>query len=79
MCFFKADDKKEYKIFGESGVKQTADDFKKDFLGSIPISTELRESADNGQPITLAKPDNEISKIFQLMSKKIINDLKIKF
>ena len=35
MSFFKADDKKEYKIFGESGVKKLLNEFNKEFLGSF--------------------------------------------
>ena len=28
---------KKYKIFGEGGVKKTAEEFEKEFLGEIPI------------------------------------------
>ena len=31
MSFFKGDDGKKYSIFGEGGVKKTAEEFKKDF------------------------------------------------
>ena len=37
MCFFIGDDGKKYKIFGEGGVKKTAEEFQKEFLGEIPI------------------------------------------
>ena len=33
MSYFKGDDGKEYKIFGEGGVKKTAKEFNKEFLG----------------------------------------------
>ena len=71
MSFFKGDDGKEYKIFGEGGVKKTALQYKKEFLGQLPLNVDLRESADNGEPLTYAKPDHEISKIFKNIAEKI--------
>ncbi len=64
MSFFKSDDGKKYNIFGEGGVEKTAKEFNKKFLGNIPISTKLRESADLGLPLTYKEPENEISQIF---------------
>ena len=37
MSFFIGDDGKKYKIFGEGGVKKTAEEFKKKFLGEINV------------------------------------------
>tara|TARA_B100000886_G_scaffold328447_1_gene276846 strand:- start:656 stop:1450 length:795 start_codon:yes stop_codon:yes gene_type:complete len=71
MSTFKGDDGKEYKIFGESGVEKTAEEFNKKFLGDIPLSQDLRSSADNGEPITYSNPKHEISKIFKDIAEKI--------
>ena len=71
MSFFKGDDGKDYKIFGESGVEKTAKEFKKEFLGHIPIHQDLRSSADKGTPLTHSNPDHEVSKIFKNMAEKI--------
>ena len=65
MSFFKGDDGKEYKIFGEGGVEKTAKEFKKKFLGHLPISQDLRNSADKGEPLTYSNPNHEVSKIFE--------------
>ena len=75
MSFFKGDDGKKYNIFGEGGVEKTAKQFDKKFLGQIPISTQLRESADFGLPLTYKEPDHEISKIFSNIAKKITQDV----
>ena len=75
MSFFKADDGKKYNIFGEGGVEKTAKEFNKKFLGKIPISTKLRESADLGLPLTYKEPDHEISKIFNKIAKEIMQDV----
>ena len=71
MSFFKGDDKKEYKIFGEGGVEKTAKEFNKNFLGKIPLSQDLRNSADQGEPLTHSDPDHEVSKIFKGIAEKI--------
>ena len=71
MSFFKGDDGKNYKIFGESGVEKTAKEFKKEFLGHIPIHQDLRGSADKGDPLTHSNPDHEVSKVFKKIAEKI--------
>ena len=75
MSFFKTEDGKKHNIFGEGGVEKTAKEFNKKFLGKIPISTKLRESADLGLPLTYKEPDHEISKIFNEIADKIIQDV----
>ncbi len=76
MSFFKGDDGKEYKIFGESGVEKTAKDFSKDFLGRVPIHQELRIASDEGIPLVYSKPDHEISKIFINIAQTIIKKIE---
>ena len=71
MSFFKGDDGKEYKIFGEGGVEKTAKDFNKNFLGKIPLHQDLRDATDKGDPLTHSKPNHEVSKIFEDIAKKI--------
>jgi len=71
MSFFIADDGKKYNLFGEGGVKRAAEEFKKDFLGEIPIDPAVGKSGDNGKPIVEENPDNEISKIYLNFAKKI--------
>ena len=71
MSFFQSDDGKNYNIFGEGGVEKVAKDYKKDFLGKIPINIDLRIAADTGKPLVEKNPDHKISKIFLEMAKKI--------
>ena len=75
MSFFKGDDGKHYKIFGESGVEKTAKEFNKEFLGHLPLHQDLRNSADEGNPLTHSRPDHEVSKLFEDIAKKIKNSL----
>ena len=71
MSFFKGDDGKEYKIFGEGGVEKTAKEFNKTFLGHLPLHEDLRSSADKGDPLTHSQPEHEVSKLFKKIAEKI--------
>ena len=71
MSYFKTEDGKKYNLFGEGGVKKTAKEFNKEFLGEIPIDPEVGKSADNGKPIVEENPNNEISKIYLNFANKI--------
>ncbi len=72
MSFFEGEDGKKYNIFGTDGVEKTAEKFKKNLLGKIPLHQDLRKCSDEGKPLTLKKPDHEISKIFIKIAEKII-------
>lgn len=71
MSFFLGDDKKKYHIFGEGGVRKTAEEFGKEFLGEIPIYPDVGKSGDNGKPIVIDSPEHEISKIYLNFAKKV--------
>jgi ATP-binding protein involved in chromosome partitioning len=71
MSFFKGDDGKEYKIFGEGGVEKTAKEFNKEFLGKIPLHQDLRIASDEGKPLTHSSPDHEVSLLFKGIAEKI--------
>ena len=71
MSHFIGDDGKKYPIFGEGGVQKTAEEFKKEFLGEIPINPEVGKQGDTGTPIVESKPDHEISKIYLSFAEKI--------
>ena len=71
MSYFIGDDGKKYKIFGEGGVKKTAEEFNKNFLGEIPLNPDVGKSADEGKPIVEANSDHEISKKYFELAIKI--------
>ena len=71
MSHFTGDDGKKYSIFGEGGVKRTANEFKKEFLGEVPINPDVGKFGDKGKPIVEENPDHEISKIFLSFAEKI--------
>ena len=71
MSHFVGDDNKKYPIFGNGGVKRTAEEFSKNFLGEIPIDPEVGKQGDLGMPIVEKNPDHEISKIYLSLAEKI--------
>ena len=71
MSYFNGDDGKRYNIFGDGGVKKTAEEFKKEFLGEIPINPEVGKSGDLGKPLVEENPNHTISKIYLNFANKI--------
>ncbi len=62
-------------IFGHDGAKKIALDIKENFLGEIPLHIDIRENADNGTPIVMAKPDSEHTKAYENIALKLIEKL----
>ena len=75
MSFFKSEEGKNYNIFGEDGVEKVATDYKKKFLGKIPINIDLRISADTGKPLFEKDSNHEISLIFKKIAEKIKSEI----
>ena len=71
MSSFTGDDGKKYAIFGEGGVKRTAEEFNKEFLAEIPIDPNVGKFGDQGKPIVESDPNNKISQIYINLAKKI--------
>jgi len=51
MSYFVGDDGKEYDLFGRGGAEMMAQRMGLPFLGTIPITTKLREHSDAGTPV----------------------------
>jgi len=71
MSYFTGDDGKKYHIFGEGGVERTSKEFNKEFLGEIPLNSEIGKQGDLGKPIVEKDPDHNISKIYLSLANKI--------
>ncbi len=61
-------------IFGQDGGKKLAQEWNMDFLGSLPLSMQIREQADSGKPTVVAAPDSEAAQIY----KKLARDVAVK-
>ena len=73
MSYFRGDDGKEYKIFGEGGGSTLAERLGVPLLGQIPIDPSLREYADVGAPIVLQAPDTEVAQSLEASAKELVN------
>jgi ATP-binding protein involved in chromosome partitioning len=75
MSWFRGDDGKAYEIFGRGGGQELADALGVPLLGQVPLVPELREGGDVGDPIVVADPDNEASKAFSEIARRLYEDL----
>ena len=73
MSHFIWNNGEKYAIFGEGGVEKTANEFKKEFLGKIPIHSDVGKFGDEGVPIVEKNPEHDISKIYINFANKIKN------
>ncbi|MGH2807960.1 MAG: Mrp/NBP35 family ATP-binding protein [Actinomycetota bacterium] len=73
MSYFRGDDDKQYRIFGEGGGQVLADKLHVPLLGQIPIDPELRMLADDGVPIVTHAPDSEVSQQLEVATKELVN------
>tara|TARA_Y100001970_G_scaffold248706_1_gene318529 strand:+ start:2469 stop:3494 length:1026 start_codon:yes stop_codon:yes gene_type:complete len=63
MSYFVCDTCNEkHFIFSNDGAKKEAEKFQIPFLGSLPISKDLRIQSDEGRPACIDDPDGEIAK-----------------
>ena len=60
-------------IFSSDGVRKECDRLNVDLLGEIPLDVEIRIGGDEGIPVVEKIPDNEQSKAFLSIAKKIIS------
>jgi ATP-binding protein involved in chromosome partitioning len=65
MSWFTGDDGKRYELFGSGGGAELADRLEVPLLGRIPLVPALREGGDDGDPIVVARPDDEAAGAFR--------------
>ncbi len=59
-------------IFGSDGVHKVAEQFNIDFLGKIPLSTEMQICADQGKPLVIANKEHPISELYMQMANSVL-------
>jgi ATP-binding protein involved in chromosome partitioning len=73
MSYFRGDDGKVYRIFGQGGGATLAERLGVPLLGEIPIDPALRELADIGAPIVLQEPGSEVAQMLDQTAKELVN------
>ena len=64
-------------IFGHGGAREAADEHGIDFLGEIPLATELRRAGDEGHPLVESDPDSPVSQAFTQIAQTIAAKLSV--
>lgn len=77
MSFFTPPDlpDRKYYIFGEGGGKRVAEQLGVDFLGEIPIDSQVVTDGDAGKPIVLSQPDSVAAQAFTELASKVTRTL----
>lgn len=57
-------------IFAQQGGDKLASQFNLPLLGQLPLNITIREHADNGKPLQLAKPDHDLTKAYQALARE---------
>ena len=63
-------------IFGQGGARKTAEAVGTNFLGEVPLYMTIRETSDEGTPVTATRPESDEAKIFKGMAQKLANILE---
>jgi ATP-binding protein involved in chromosome partitioning len=58
-------------IFSHGGAREEARRLGTEFLGEVPLDLKIRETSDDGRPITVSDPDNPHALVFRQMAARI--------
>ena len=69
--FITPDTGQRLEIFGHGGARDAADDLEIDFLGEVPLATEVRAGGDDGKPIVAFEADNPAAEAFAAIATRV--------
>ena len=58
-------------IFGQDGGKRYASEKDIDYLGALPLTMQIRQQADSGQPTVVADPQGEVAQIYGAVARQV--------
>ena len=61
----------EEHIFGAGGGARMASDYGVDVLGSLPLTLQIREQTDSGNPTVVADPNGAVTKIYKQIARRV--------
>lgn len=64
-------------IFSSGGGRKAAEELGTEFLGELPIDSQVAITGDSGNPIIVAQPEGEHAKKFNEISERMINLLEL--
>ena len=69
--FITPDTGQRVEIFGHGGARDAADDLEIDFLGEVPLATEVRAGGDEGEPIVAFDAENPAAQAFASIAERV--------
>ena len=69
--FITPDTGQRVEIFGHGGAEAAAEDHAVDFLGAIPLATEIRAGGDEGRPLVEFLPDGDVAAAFREIAGRV--------
>jgi ATP-binding protein involved in chromosome partitioning len=75
MSYFRGDDHKEYRIFGEGGGELLARKFNSKLLVQMPLVMDIRKGGDEGRPIVVREPGSESASLFRELGRKVMQEI----
>ncbi|MFD0988191.1 Mrp/NBP35 family ATP-binding protein [Methyloligella solikamskensis] len=63
-------------IFGHGGARHEAERLGVPFLGEVPLTMEVRETSDSGQPVVESDPESAPAKAYMEISRKALAELE---
>jgi ATP-binding protein involved in chromosome partitioning len=58
-------------IFSHGGARREAERLDTDFLGEVPLDLQIRETSDDGHPITVSDPGSSNAQLFREIAAKV--------
>ncbi len=78
MSYFIAPDTgARYDIFGHGGARAEAERLGVPFLGEVPLTMNIRESSDVGEPVVVSEPEGPQAKVYREIAAKVAERIKI--
>ncbi|GBG71073.1 hypothetical protein CBR_g8372 [Chara braunii] len=68
--------KSEAHIFGHGGAKETAKEMGMEFLGEVPLNITIRQTSDDGRPITITDAGSAEAQIYARIVRRIAAKLR---
>ena len=77
MSYFIAPDTgTRYDIFGTGGARRDAERLGVPFLGEVPLTMNIRERSDSGEPIVASEPDGPQAAVYKEIAVRVLERLK---
>lgn len=76
MAYYAERDGTRAYVFGKGGARATAEERGVEFLGEVPLDSDIRARSDEGVPIVVKDADGEIAKIYRSIAERLMEKTK---